>query len=146
MNMPPEYVKYRIYDPRKETVRSIGVMIYQMLYGRPPYTDYAKYLDVLAGPPSFYNVSHGRLRKNLNFYLFLNLSHPDSTDSLPRLPDIVLKKLKCLNVTIEVFMGIRQPTWDEQLGTSCITPRTSGGRKSTERNSFHNWILVKLRC
>ncbi|XP_028408337.1 probable myosin light chain kinase DDB_G0284661 [Dendronephthya gigantea] len=57
MNVPPEYVINRQYDPSKEAVRSIGVVIYQMLYGRAPYTNYNTFSDVIAGLPKFDHIS-----------------------------------------------------------------------------------------
>ena len=60
MNVPPEYVRHGLYDPSKEAVRSIGVVIYQMLYGRAPYTNYITFLDVISGLPQFDNVSDGK--------------------------------------------------------------------------------------
>lgn len=60
MNVPPEYVIHGKYDPYKEAVRSIGVVIYQMLYGRAPYTNYDSFSDVIAGLPKFDYISEGK--------------------------------------------------------------------------------------
>ena len=46
-NVPPEFITDRKYDISKEAVRSIGITIYEMLYGRAPYTDYKKFSDVI---------------------------------------------------------------------------------------------------
>ena len=57
--MPPEYILHELYDPCKEAVRSIGVMIYEMLHGEPPYTDYTTFADVISGPPKLDELSEG---------------------------------------------------------------------------------------
>jgi hypothetical protein len=41
-------------------VRSIGITIYELLYGRAPYTDYKKFSDVILGLPQLDNVSDGK--------------------------------------------------------------------------------------
>ncbi|XP_028407306.1 serine/threonine-protein kinase pim-2-like [Dendronephthya gigantea] len=56
-NMPPEYILHELYDPCKEAVRSIGVMIYEMLHGEPPFTDYTTFADVISGPPKLDDLS-----------------------------------------------------------------------------------------
>ena len=59
-NVPPEYILHGLYDPCKEAVRSIGVMIYEMLHGEPPYTDYTTFADVISGPPKLDELSEGK--------------------------------------------------------------------------------------
>ncbi|CAB4019598.1 serine threonine- kinase pim-1-like [Paramuricea clavata] len=56
-NVPPEFITDRRYDISKEAVRSIGITIYQMLYGRAPYTDYKRFSDVISGLPQLDNIS-----------------------------------------------------------------------------------------
>lgn len=65
--MVPEYILHGQYDPSKESVRSIGVVIYQMLYGRAPYTNYQTYSDVISGLPNFDNVSNRKCNLSANF-------------------------------------------------------------------------------
>jgi serine/threonine protein kinase len=59
-NVPPEFITDRRYDISKEAVRSIGITIYQMLYGRAPYTDYKRFSDVISGLPQLDNISDGK--------------------------------------------------------------------------------------
>jgi hypothetical protein len=59
-NVPPEILTDGQYDPSKEAVRSIGNIIYEMLYGRTAYTDYITYSDVILGLPNFDNLSAGK--------------------------------------------------------------------------------------
>lgn len=59
--MPPEFITNRRYDPSNEAVRSIGVVIYEMIYGRRPYRDYKNYSDVIAGLPNLDNISEGKV-------------------------------------------------------------------------------------
>ena len=58
--MPPEYLINGLYDPSKEAVRSIGVVIYEMLYGRPPYKHSKMFSDVVSRLPRIYNVPDGK--------------------------------------------------------------------------------------
>ena len=59
-NIPPEFITNRRYDPSNEAVRSIGVVIYEMIYGRRPYRDYKTYSDVISGLPNFDSISDGK--------------------------------------------------------------------------------------
>ena len=59
-NVPPEFITDKKYDISKEAVRSIGITIYEMLYGRAPYSDYKKFSDVISGLPQLDNVSDGK--------------------------------------------------------------------------------------
>jgi hypothetical protein len=102
-NRPPEMVKNGWYDPSKEAVRNIGLIIYEMFYGQFPYTDYINYktfTDVTAGLPNLDDLPDGKCTVYMNIFLYdENAWKYTSKSSKGRAPiDVKMDKQAVINI------------------------------------------------